>query len=147
MPHGPTRARQQTEMGEGLAVGCLVEGVTGLDPATADQALRAALETWPWATRYPSLRRNPAVRDTMRTSPGRRGLKIARWVFSRGLAVPQLRDDDWDLPGACIRLEEGTDVPARRWLDLTRAFLDRVPDAAIWRAPAGTGETGAFLEL
>ncbi|WP_433802611.1 hypothetical protein [Actinomycetospora sp. CA-084318] len=139
MPHTLTRARQQTEMGEGLAVGCLVVGVTGLDPATADDALRTALETWPWATRYPALRRNPAVHDTMRTSPGRRALTIAQWVFSRGLAVPQLRDDEWDLPNACVRLEEATAVPARRWLDLTRAFLERLPDDAIWRAP-GTDE-------
>lgn len=123
-------------MGEGLAVGCLVEGVTGLDPVAADDALRRALDDWPWATHYPTVRRSPDVTVTMRASPGRRGLKIAQWVFSRGLAVPQLRDDAWDLPAACTRLEEATGLPTRRWLYLTRAFLAHLPDATVWRAPA-----------
>ncbi|GAA4832584.1 hypothetical protein GCM10023201_20730 [Actinomycetospora corticicola] len=131
-------------MGEGLAVGCLVEGVTGLDPAEADEALRRALQTWPWVTRYPTVRRTPAVVGTMRSSPGRRGLKVAQWVFSRGLAVPQLRDDAWDLPAACARLEGETGVPARRWLDLARTFLAELPESTVWRAPALAADPDAL---
>jgi hypothetical protein len=131
-------------MGEGLAVGCLVDGVTGLDPIAADDALRRALDSWPWAARYPTVRRTPAVVGIMRSSPGRRGSKIAQWVFSRGLAVPQLRDDAWDLPAACTRLEDETGVPARRWLDLTRTFLAHLPHTDVWRAPAFAADPDAL---
>lgn len=123
-------------MGEGLAVGCLVAGVTALAPsAPLDAALVRALEGWPWAARYPAVRRSPQLDDTFARSAGRRGLRVAQWVRSRGLVVPQLRDDDWDLTAACVRLEEGTGVPARRWIDLTAGFLDGLATDAVWRAP------------
>ncbi|MFC5061166.1 hypothetical protein [Actinomycetospora atypica] len=136
MASGATTTRQRGEMGEGLAVGCLVVGVTALAPtAPLDPALEHALDGWPWAARYPVVRRTPQLVDTFARSPGRRGLRIAQWVRSRGLVVPQLRDDEWDLTAACARLEEGTGVPARRWIDLTRAFLDGLAPDAVWRAP------------
>ena len=132
----PTATRQRIEIGEGLAVGCLVAGVTALAPtAPVDDALGHALDGWPWATRYPAVRRSPQLVDTLHRSAGRRGPRVSHWVRSRGLVVPQLRDDDWDLTAACARLEEGTGVPARRWIDLASGFLAGLPDDAVWRAP------------
>lgn len=130
-----TRVRQQTEVGEGLAVGCLITGVTALgEAASLDEALVHALGSWPWATRYPALRRTPRLGEVLRQSSGRRGATVAQWVASQGLFVPQLRDDDWDLTGAAARLEEVTSVPARRWVELAATFVSGLDEASVWRA-------------
>ncbi|MDL5159302.1 hypothetical protein [Actinomycetospora termitidis] len=81
----------------------------------------------------------------MHASTGRRGVKIAQWVFSRGLAVPQLRDDEWDLPGACRHLEEASGVPARRWAELATVFLDRLGSTDVWRAPDVDSDPGELM--
>ena len=130
-----TRTRQQTEVGEGLAVGCLIAGVTAL-AATAplDGALVRALDAWPWASRYPALRRTPRLPQVLRQSAGRRGARVAQWVASQGLFVPQLRDDEWDLPGAAVSLEEATGIPARRWVDLALSFVSGLDQASVWRS-------------
>lgn len=68
MPSDLTRTRQQTEIGEGLAVGCLIVGVTAISPTAAlDDALVHALSSWPWAPRYPALPSGP--RPSKRSSP------------------------------------------------------------------------------
>lgn len=129
-------------MGEGLAVGCLVAGVTTLVPsAPLDAALSHTLGGWPWAAGHPAVRRSPQLGDTFARSAGRHGLRGAQWVRSRGLVVPQLRDDDWDLTAACARLEEGTGVPARRWIELTAGFLDGLAADTVWRAPGSDPPT------
>lgn len=134
MPAGLTRVRQQTEIGEGLAVGCLVAGVHAIRTAAAlDAALVGALDPWPWAARYPTVRRTPHLADVLRRSAGRRSSRIARWATSRDQFVPQLCDDEWDLPGACIRLEDATAVPARRWCELSEAFLRGLGADDVWR--------------
>jgi hypothetical protein len=131
---GLTRARQETEIGEGLAVGCLVAGVHAISTAaTLDVALVGALESWPWAARYPAVRRNPHLDDVLRRSAGRRSSRIARWSPSGGQFVPQLCDDEWDLAAACVTLEETTAVPARRWCELSEAFVRGLDNALVWR--------------
>ncbi|MEJ2862825.1 hypothetical protein [Actinomycetospora flava] len=129
-----TRVRQQTEIGEGLAVGCLVAGVHAISTTAAlDAALVRALKPWPWAARYPTVRRTPRLDDILLRSPGRRGSRTARWSASGGQFVPQLCDDEWDLPVACGQLEETTAVPARRWCDLAESFLRGLDDDLVWR--------------
>jgi len=129
-----TRVRQQTEVGEGLAVGCLVAGVHAISTtAPLDAALARALDPWPWAARYPAVRRTPRLDDILRRSAGRRGSRIARWSASGGQFVPQLCDDEWDLPAACTQLEETTAVPARRWCELAEAFLRGLGTGHVWR--------------
>ncbi|GAA4933044.1 hypothetical protein [Actinomycetospora succinea] len=69
MPAALTRTRQETEIGEGLAVGCLVAGVHAIGATAAlDTALLRALEPWPWAARYPAVRRTPRLDDILRRS-------------------------------------------------------------------------------
>ena len=72
MPNGLTPARQRTEIGEGLAVGCLVAGVAAVadDTGALDTAFSAALAAWPWATRYPLLAgaRRPVLPAVMQES-------------------------------------------------------------------------------
>lgn len=134
MPDTLTRARQQTEIGEGLAVGCLVAGVHAISTAAAlDAALVRALEPWPWAARYPAVRRTPRLDDVLRRSVGRRASHIARWSASGGQFVPQLCDDEWNLTSACVQLEDTTAVPARRWCELAQAFLGGLDEALVWR--------------
>lgn len=134
-----TAVQQQTEIGEGLAVGTLVLGVTAITSRAEplDVALSDALRSWPWAARYPMLMRRSALElaPLLRASTGRRGSKIARWELSRGLFVPQLRDDDWDLAAACHRIEDSTTIAARHWISLSRAFLDGLDASLVWRAP------------
>ncbi|MEJ2888849.1 hypothetical protein [Actinomycetospora aeridis] len=134
MPSGLTRARQETEIGEGLAVGCLVAGVHAVGAAAGlDPALVGALGPWPWAARYPALHRTPRLDDVLRRSAGRRGNRVARWTPSRDAFVPQLCDDAWDLFAACVRLEETTAVPARRWCELADRFLRLLDQELVWR--------------
>jgi hypothetical protein len=129
-----TRARQQNEVGEGLAVGCLVAGVNAVSAtAPLDGALAHALRSWPWAARYPAMCRSPRLSEVLRRGPGRQAPRVAHWVTSQGLFVPQLRDDEWDLSRACVTLEEATSVPARRWVDLAGAFVDGLDGASVWR--------------
>ncbi|MFC5137004.1 hypothetical protein ACFPK1_02070 [Actinomycetospora rhizophila] len=129
-----TRARQQTEVGEGLAVGCLVAGVHAISAAGAlDAALVGALASWPWAARYPAVRRTPRLDDVLRRSAGRRSSHIARWSPSGGVFVPQLCDDEWDLAAACAKIEEATAVPARRWLELSEVFVQGLDETLVWR--------------
>jgi hypothetical protein len=135
MPEGLTKTRQQTEIGEGLAVGCLVAGVNAISStAPLDTALRSAFNSWPWVSRYPAARRTPRLAEILQRSSGRRGSRIARWSSSSGLFVPQLCDDEWDLPAACVQLEEATAVPARRWCELAAAFLKGLDDEFVWLA-------------
>lgn len=136
---GLTVARQQTEIGEGLAVGCLVTGVAGVTATDGplDAAFTAAFAAWPWAARYPSLhgRRRPLLGPVLRSSGRRRGSRIAQWVTTPGVHAPQLRDDEWDLRAACALLEEESTVPARRWWALARAFTDGLGTGQVWRFP------------
>lgn len=136
---GLTPDRQRTEVGEGLAVGCIVVGVAAVadDGGALDAAFSSALAAWPWATRYPVLARagRPALATVMQRSASRRAVKVAQWVTYRGLHVPQLRDDAWDLAGACAGIEEATTVPARRWCDLAEAIVGALDDRLVWRHP------------
>lgn len=139
MAAGLTTTRQQTEVGEGLAIGCLVTGVAGVtaEDGPLDAAFTAAFAAWPWATRYPSLlgRRRPLLGPVLRSSGGRRASRLAHRVTTRGVHSPQLRDDEWDLRAACGLLEEESTVPARRWWGPARAFTDGLGDGQVWRFP------------
>ncbi|MCD2197885.1 hypothetical protein LQ327_31400 [Actinomycetospora endophytica] len=144
-----TMVQQHTELGEGLAVGCLVVGVsattTEREPLAA--AFAGAVQGWSWASRYPSVLREPDLAGILGSSERRRFSRIARWITSRGVFVPQLRDPEWDLTAACVQIEERTTVPARHWTTLAEGIVDRLDDALVWRAPpAGVveGELSAF---
>lgn len=77
--------------------------------------------------------RTPRLAEIFRRSPGRRAIRVAQWVVSAGLFVPQLRDDAWDLAAACVELEEATAVPARRWCELASRFLEDLDTSGVWR--------------
>ena len=139
MAGGLTSVRQRTEVGEGLAVGCLVVGIAAVadDHGALDTAFAFTFADWPWSTRYPTVlrARRPVLPPVLQESTSRRTLTVAQWIPSRGLYVPQLRDDAWDLTGACTAIEEATAVPARRWCDLAEAFVDDLDDHLVWRHP------------
>jgi hypothetical protein len=136
MPDGLTRVAQETEVGEGLAVGCLVGGVSALgsDDGALEAAFTPVWAAWPWAARYPSLGRS-RLAEVLRKSARRRGQRVAQWVTSAGLHVPQLRDDEWDLTAACARLEESSLIPARRWCELAAGFVAGLDEQLVWRFP------------
>jgi hypothetical protein len=144
-----TTVQQHTEIGEGLAVGCLVLGITATtsQPEPLDAAFARALPGWAWASRYPTVRREPDLAGILRSSARRRFSRVARWITSRGVFVPQLLDPEWDLGAACVRIEERTTVPARRWTGLAEAVVATLDDALVWWAPPTglvDGELSAF---
>lgn len=77
-----TPVQQQTEMGEGLAVGCLVVGVSAMtsQDGPLESAFAQALASWPWVARYRSLTRSQKwpARSIIRKSAGRRRSHVAR---------------------------------------------------------------------
>ncbi|WP_138758741.1 hypothetical protein [Modestobacter altitudinis] len=129
-----SKAEQETTVAEGLAIGCLVLGVTAVDNQDADTAFRRAWAEWPHAKRYPhvkaSFERN-AVPRILSKSEGRTGSYLAFWAADRGFA-PHLRPS-WDLQGAIEELTASTGLTAADWTDLARRFVKALGDDHVQR--------------
>lgn len=121
-----SRARQETAVGQGLAVGCLALGVVAVtaNKLTLELAFERAWRDWPSAGLFPvvraSLERNDLPR-ILRDSAGRRGGGIAWWECGREW-VPVLGKGFDDAREAGDALETGTDVPLGDWRLLARDF-------------------------
>ncbi|MEO8136172.1 MAG: hypothetical protein ABI831_19625 [Betaproteobacteria bacterium] len=122
-----TKAKQETAVGQGLAVGCLALGVTAVTSKkmSVEMAFIRAWRDWPQARHFPTIRADLERNDILpiiHDSPRRRGGYIAEWAVGRTLE-PLLRGD-WDVDEAGAQLEIASDVPLEGWIELARAFTD-----------------------
>jgi hypothetical protein len=79
-----SKARQETTIGQGLALGVLAEGATAVtaNKMSVDFAFSHAWRDWQHARRFPVVRASPVRNDIlriMRSSPRRQGPIVAAW--------------------------------------------------------------------
>lgn len=127
MPGKPSKAAQQTAIGQGLAVGCLMLGHTNLpsQKTNIEFAFRKAWRDWPHAGQFPQVRSSVERDDIMRIlhdSAGRRRPIVAYWEVRRSLQ-PVLASG-FDLEDASDLLVSFYSLPIDAWQQLARAFTD-----------------------
>lgn len=121
-----TKATDEKDVGQGLALACLALGVVGVasDRLAYERAFRHAWEGWPYARAFPTIRadfyRNVITR-VVNKSAGRRGPLFAAWDPGRWLEPYLL--DGVELDHAADLLPVLTHVPWSAWLDLASAFI------------------------
>jgi hypothetical protein len=134
-----TKATQETAVGEGLAVGCLALGVTGVTSARVDVDLSFshAWRNWPSAHIFPvvkaSLDRND-LRRILHDSANRRWSMLAAWECGRWYE-PYLRSDWTEEAGES--LADNTGVGLEDWTELARLFIERLGTDTVSYAAAG----------
>jgi hypothetical protein len=119
-----SKATQETEVAQGLALGALmlgVENVTG-KKTTLEYAFRDAWRDWPHAERYPAIKTGPAYDDVFRVMdksmrPPRN--RLVHWE-SQWPYIPA-RLVDWDDQDLADVINEH--IPAAQWADLVRVWL------------------------
>jgi hypothetical protein len=135
-----TKATQETAVGEGLAVGCLALGVTGVSSARVDVNLSFshAWRNWPPARVFTvvkaSLDRND-IRRILHGSANRRWSMVAAWECGRW-HEPDLRSD-WTIEEAGESLADNTGVGLDAWTELARVFVERLGPDKVSYAAAG----------
>jgi len=131
----PSKAQQHKAVGEGLAVGCLILGRTELPSGKTDVELsfRRAWRTWPHARDFPAVKAGPERDDIyfqiMGDSASRRPPGIALWNVGRMLR-PELTEG-WDMADARDLLVQFYGIPVEAWVELARAFTDRLVGADV----------------
>lgn len=120
-----TKATDQTDIGQGLAVGCLVLGVTAVTSGkqALEFAFRRAWRDWPHAREFRFVHADIARNDIvliLRKSARRRGAYLGAWELERW-ARPYLAEGT-TLAAAEELLPEWTGVPWSSWLELAEAF-------------------------
>lgn len=119
-----SKARQQTIVGEGLALGALmldVEQVHGRKQ-TLEFDFRRAWRDWPYRHLFPVVKAGPHYDDVIHIlmdSAGRRSTRATYWEGSWPF-IPMARFD-WAAEEVAEHLEE--EIPADAWCDLARAWL------------------------
>lgn len=122
-----TKARQETAVGEGLAVGVLALGIEAVTSSkmSVEFAFRRAWRDWPPRSRFPQVRadveRDSIVR-ILHDSENRRGSYVAFWTFGGPEYVPVLRQD-WSIEECGDAVAEGSGVPFAQWVELAEAFV------------------------
>lgn len=123
-----TKARQQTAVGEGLAIGCIALGHTELsaNKMAVEFAFQRAWRDWPQARMFPQIRagldRNDIYYQIMGRSGNRQGPRLAYWNVGRTLR-PQLSEGS-DMEDAEDLIEKFYELPMSAWANLARAFCD-----------------------
>jgi hypothetical protein len=119
-----SKATQETEVAQGLALGALMLGVDDVTgkKTTLEYAFRDAWRDWPHAERYPVIKTGPTYDDVFRvmdksTRPPRN--RLVHWK-SQWPYVPA-RLVDWDDQKVADVINE--DIPAAHWADLVRIWL------------------------
>lgn len=119
-----TKARQQTILGEGLALGTLMLGIEDVHgqkhPLEFD--FRRAWRNWEYRDLFPAIHAGPHRDDVfhiLMDSAGRRSTRVTYWEGAWPF-VPVARFD-WSAEEIAEHLEER--IPADAWRDLVRAWL------------------------
>ncbi|WGD38245.1 hypothetical protein [Lysinibacter sp. HNR] len=116
-----TKNRQQTIIGEGLALGCLDVGIEGLsaNEVTISRAFRYAWVRWDYAKRFPAINAGPRYDDIltiMESSATRQGKPVAAFRPEPGWGfVPFLRKTVPTVEEAAARLHETSGIPLTAW--------------------------------
>lgn len=119
-----SKATQETEVAQGLALGALmlgVDSITGKKP-TLEYAFRDAWRNWPHAGRYPTIQTGPTHDDVFRVMdksmrPPRNNLVHweSQWPYRPARLV------DWDDQDLAEVINE--DIPAGQWAALVQSWL------------------------
>lgn len=122
-----TRTQQLKTVGEGLALGAWMLGVTEVTGDTTRLQLdfRKAWREWAYAARFPAVKAGPDQDDVLhilRDSPSRGGVVLASWEGGWPF-VPRIRMQDWEAHEVAEVLDES--VPAEAWAGLVRQWLER----------------------
>lgn len=112
----PTKARQEIDLGEGLAIGCLALGAAAITSAkqAIELSFRRAWRAWPHTTRFPQVHAGPQRDDIWRilgASAGRKHSYLAEWVATGPELEPRVRQD-WGLDEIGEQLADNTGISA-----------------------------------
>lgn len=119
-----TKVTQQKALGEGLALGAIMAGISAIEGNKGNLELdfRAAWRRWPFADRFPSIKAGPAQDDifvqVISSSANRRGpvaLWRGPWPYSPELV------HDWEPDEVADVIDEA--IPAAAWRDLAETWL------------------------
>ncbi|WP_427130253.1 hypothetical protein [Pseudarthrobacter sp. S9] len=128
MTHKPSKAQQQTAIGEGLAIGCLALGAESVTSAKVEIefAFRKAWRNWPHAGKFPAVHADVYRDDITRIlhdSKGRTDASAAAWEFGGSEYVPFIRQD-WPFEELADSAGEDFGVNLDGWKELAKAFMD-----------------------
>lgn len=101
----PSKAQQQTTVGEGLAVGCLALGVVGVttEKMAVEFAFRKAWRSWAYAVRFPVINAGPSRDDIVHVigdSAERRSPYAAAWEATLPSPTSDTRRGAWRRPAS-----------------------------------------------
>jgi hypothetical protein len=122
-----TKAVQETTVGEGLAVGCLLQSVTAViySKLPVQSAFRHAWPRWEPRSRFPVVRGTVERTDIWRllnAHDRRRGAWHATWERAGSWLVPRVRDP-WDVHEAAEAIAEHSGVGVSDWIELAETFI------------------------
>lgn len=120
-----TRARQQSHLGQGLAIGAIMIGVDQIhgNAVTLEFDFRAAWRAWPYRSRFPSIKAGPKddeVFHVLASTVRRQGAVLAHWVGAWPF-VPVIREN-WTPEDVAEVIEDS--IPAEAWASLVTAWLN-----------------------
>jgi hypothetical protein len=132
-----SKARQQKNVGEGLAVGVLALGVEAVtsNKMAVELAFRRAWRDWSCRARFPQVRaeiRRDDIVGILHDSANRRGVIVADWTSDGPEYVPTLRVD-WSVEEAGDFVGEEAGVAHAQWVELAQAFLAELKDCEVRR--------------
>ncbi|MBF0686965.1 MAG: hypothetical protein IR158_04255 [Cellulomonas sp.] len=137
-PEPGTRVNQLTNLGQGLAVGCLALGVTAITRTkmTIEFAFGHAWRPWLYSRRFPQVRadrRNDIYFEIIGRSERRQGATIAAWDLHGEVGVEPYLKGAWTLDDAQDLMPTYTGVPWSGWLDLAERFVGDLGDDQVVR--------------
>lgn len=124
---GMTKARQQTLVGEGLALGCLAAGRESFNgqKMSVELAFQHAWQHWTYRDRFPAVHAGLDRNDLLgiiNKSPRRVSSHLVGWS-NQWPFVPYLAEE-WSLEEVAEILASEAGVPLTGWQELARAFLE-----------------------
>jgi len=128
-----TKARQETIVGEGFALGCVVVGRDSFNGQrmSIESAFEHAWRRWSYSARFPTVRadiqRNSLIGIIAR-SPRRRSSGLAGWASEWPL-TPYVKES-WTPADVADLLTDKCGVPFEGWRQLAQLFLDHLDRAA-----------------
>jgi hypothetical protein len=127
-----TKARQETIVGEGFALGCVIVGRESFNgqKMSIEFAFEHAWRDWPFAARFPAVRadaqRNSLI-GIIDRSPRRRSSCLAGWA-SEWPFTPYI-EESWSPAEVADLLAHECGVPEKGWRELAQLFLDHLDRA------------------
>lgn len=126
-----TKAVQQTEVGDGLALGVLAAGFDSLrnDKTAIELAFRHVWRRWPHTSSYPLVKAGPATDDIyvqIMLRSASRVHKLAAWRIEGYLICPELVHESWTLDDTLEELADASGVSEAGWRQLGTDFLKRI---------------------